>query len=108
MGCGASTFNNKSHSELSTSKPSILYEIDFDPSYEEISLKSMIFKHVMADPTGRQFFKKYLQKEHAEENIMFYEVILSPLYVLILYLSFHFINHIVYILGCRKSKACFK
>lgn len=38
------------------------------------SLKTLTFKHIMRDPLGRQFFMSFLKLEHAEENLMFFEV----------------------------------
>lgn len=39
-----------------------------------MSVKTLTFKHVMADPLGREFFMKFLQIEHAEENLTFFQV----------------------------------
>lgn len=39
-----------------------------------MSVKTLTFKHVMADPLGREYFMKFLQIEHAEENLTFFQV----------------------------------
>ncbi len=41
------------------------------------SIKTLTFRHVMNDPLGREFFMKFLKKEHAEENLAFFEVSLT-------------------------------
>lgn len=43
------------------------------------SLKTLTFKHIMRDPLGRAHFMMFLKIEHAEENMLFFEVSrLSP------------------------------
>mmetsp|Transcript_32460 Transcript_32460/g.54734 ORF Transcript_32460/g.54734 Transcript_32460/m.54734 type:complete len:200 (+) Transcript_32460:119-718(+) len=37
------------------------------------SVKTMTFKHVMADKLGREYFMKFLEFEHAEENLIFFQ-----------------------------------
>jgi hypothetical protein len=39
-----------------------------------LSVKTLTFKHVMADPLGREYFMKFLVVEHAEENLTFFQV----------------------------------
>lgn len=48
--------------------------LKLDASDPNVSLKTLTFRHVMKDPIGREFFMKFLKTEHAEENMLFYEV----------------------------------
>lgn len=40
----------------------------------ETSIKTSTFKYVMADPMGRNYFMRFLELEHAEENLTFFQV----------------------------------
>jgi hypothetical protein len=44
------------------------------PKDGNTSVKTLTFRHVMQDPLGRMYFMMFLKKEHAEENLIFYEV----------------------------------
>ncbi|RYY73241.1 hypothetical protein EON63_20135, partial [archaeon] len=76
MGC----FNSKVSNDHPHKKP---IEISARSSHknslrllgtETESVKTLTFKHVMKDPMGREFFMKVLKLEHAEENMLFFEV----------------------------------
>lgn len=63
------------HPELSTgSKSSHKNSLRLDTTDSNVSLKTLTFRHVMHDPLGREYFMKFLKKEHAEENLAFFEV----------------------------------
>lgn len=49
---------------------SLMLDVNSDP---DASLKTLTFRHVMQDPLGRTYFMMFLKKEHAEENLIFYE-----------------------------------
>lgn len=48
--------------------------LKLDTSDANVSIKTLTFRHVMHDPVGREYFMKFLKKEHAEENLTFFEV----------------------------------
>jgi hypothetical protein len=39
-----------------------------------VSIKTLTFRHVMKEPLGREYFMIFLKLEHAEENLIFFEV----------------------------------
>ena len=44
------------------------------PIKADAKIKPLTFKEVMEDKEGRAYFMKFLQGEHAEENLVFFEV----------------------------------
>jgi len=44
------------------------------PIKADVKIKPIPFKELMADKEGRAYFMKFLQHEHAEENLVFFEV----------------------------------
>lgn len=77
------------NSSRSSHKNSLLLDVNSDPN---ASIKTLTFRHVMQDPLGRTYFMMFLKKEHAEENLIFFEVILlldllspAPLLTYLLY-----------------------
>lgn len=79
MGCSNSKVTNDANSkkhQLENSsrisgKNSLLIDVNADPN---ASIKTLTFRHVMQDPLGRTYFMMFLKKEHAEENLIFFEV----------------------------------
>lgn len=59
------------NSSRSSHKNSLLLDVNSDPN---ASIKTLTFRHVMQDPLGRTYFMMFLKKEHAEENLIFFEV----------------------------------
>lgn len=89
MGCANSKVSNdktaqlkaaqqQSSSELTNgSKSSHKNSLRLDTTDANVSLKTLTFRHVMHDPLGREYFMKFLKKEHAEENLSFFEVMIN-------------------------------
>ena len=79
MGCTNSKVQNDMHKKApfensvraSSHGNSLMLDVNSDP---DASLKTLTFRHVMQDPLGRTYFMMFLKKEHAEENLIFYEV----------------------------------
>lgn len=59
-----------------SSKDSHRFSLNLKASDEDgaVSIKTLTFRHVMKDPLGREFFMVFLKMEHAEENLIFFEV----------------------------------
>jgi hypothetical protein len=55
-------------------KDSHRFSLKIDASDSTVSIKTLTFRHVMKDPMGREYFMKFLKLEHAEENLIFFEV----------------------------------
>lgn len=62
-------------SSRSTNADSHRYSLKLDTSADpNVSIKTLTFRHVMKDPLGREYFMNFLKIEHAEENLIFFEV----------------------------------
>lgn len=55
-------------------KDSSRFSLRLDPGDSGVSIKTLTFRHVMKDVIGREYFMIFLKLEHAEENLIFFEV----------------------------------
>lgn len=55
-------------------KDSHRFSLKLDAGDTGVSIKTLTFRHVMKDPLGREYFMIFLKLEHAEENLIFFEV----------------------------------
>lgn len=65
---------HKNNTPESNSNKSVSLHINGGGGGGEGSIKTLTFKHVMNDKLGREYFMKFLETEHAEENMAFFEV----------------------------------
>lgn len=85
MGCKTSKVNTDISKQMQPShnmsmkngmslKDSHRFSLRLDVADGSVSIKTLTFRHVMKDPLGREYFMKFLKTEHAEENLVFFDV----------------------------------
>jgi hypothetical protein len=69
MGCAASLLVEKNQDNF--------YQSMLSNYGGDRNLRVLTLRQVMQDPLGKKYFMMFLEKEHAEENLRFFEVIRS-------------------------------
>lgn len=64
----------KSTKSTDSAKDSQRYSLKLEVGDGNVSMKTLTFRHIMKDPLGREYFMTFLKLEHAEENLIFFEV----------------------------------
>jgi hypothetical protein len=76
MGCAASLLieqNQDNHYLSSSDTRKRLLMLTTDGGGDS-NLRALTLRQVMQDPLGKKYFRKFLEDEHAEENLRFFEV----------------------------------